>query len=263
MSCIIGYERNDVMNIQPIVSFTSVQPRKLNAKSQNSCAFRGDPDYSTSTYGSYSYRDDYWKKEIRLPDRFKRLTRATVGNPVTDERMKDFLINSFKDIGNNCYKGGLTGASDYVKELNECGIKKFIMLCEPEETRIMEKCEKFGVPLEIVHMPDYELNTEAQIREFRSKFSAYSFVNAVKALREGNCFVGCESGNIRTKKFLSVVQTLDPECKLNVSGLRQELEDIKIAKIIYRRLSDEMKKSLGYTEQFEKKLLEALKWCKV
>ena len=254
------------MKIQPyIANYANLQPNRVNAKPQNnSCAFRGEADdFNYSRYGLYNYRDDYYKNKIPLPEKFKKYTRATIGSPVTDERMKDFLINSFKDIGNNCYKGGLAGASDYVKQLSECGIKRFIMLCEPKETGIAEKCEKFGVPLSAIHIPDYPLDSELQIKKFRSKITSQLFVDAMLALREGNCFVGCESGNIRTKKFLSVIQMLDPGCKLNLIGLEPEKDDCLIARIVYNRLSDNVKKLLGYTEDFEKQLLETLKRFKV
>ena len=242
------------MKIQPyIANYANVQNNiNVKPKSKN-CTFRAYPD-------TYCYHDRYFNPEAIPKQKYiPILTRSTVGNPVTDERLKCMMINSFKDIGNGCYKGGLAGAADYVKQLKEFGIKKFIMLCEPEECNMIEECKKYDVPIDVIHMPVYELNSEDRIRKFKNKTPSYSFVDSIMALREGNCFVGCESGNIRTKKFLSVIQILDPECKLNLSGLTAEKGDYQIARIIYNRLSEDAKKLLGYTPEFKKELISMFK----
>ena len=222
-------------------------------------------------YGNY-YSDDKYNSEFKrsgdnivdyndeqkLPMDIVHLTRGTIGTPVEDETLKNLHINSFKNIGNNCLKGGLSGASEYVKELKDYGIREFIMLCSPIECNIIEECEKHDMPITRIYIPIRDLESKQQIRYFENNIRTNQFVNVVKALRKGDCFVGCESGNIRTKRFLAIVKILDPECKLDLKNLDIYPGDYKCAKLIYEHLSDEEKKSLGYTEKFEKKLVEKI-----
>lgn len=187
------------------------------------------------------------------------LTRATVGAPVTDETLAKMNINSLKDIGNNCYKGGLTGACEYVGELKDFGIKNFIMLCSPKECNIMEECKKHDMPITRVYMPVKDLETPQQVKYFENNMRISSFIDAVKSLREGHCFVGCESGNLRTKRFLAIVKILDPQCKLELSNIRIYPGDYKCAQLIYDNLYRKAKDFLGYTKEFEAELVRNIK----
>ena len=186
------------------------------------------------------------------------LTRATVGTAITDEALKQMHINSFKNIGNNCLKGGLSGASEYVQELKDYGIKEFIMLCSPSECNIIEECQKHNVPITRIYIPLKDIESQQQERYFENNIRTSQFVDVVKALREGNCFIGCESGNIRTKRFLAIVKILDPECKLELKDLNRNPGDYKCAKLIYEHMSKRDKKALGYTEEFENELVKEL-----
>ena len=195
----------------------------------------------------------------RLRSDLAGLTRPTIGSPVEDENLQNMHINSLRDIGNNCLKGGLAGASDYVQELKDYGVKEFIMLCEPNECNIIEECKKHDMPINRIFMPSTNVINPQQIREFRNRLMTRDYVDAIKSLREGNCFVGCESGNIRTKHFLATVKLLDPKCKLDLGSMHIYPGDYECAQVIYSRLSEEDKKALGYTEEFEKELSDRLK----
>ncbi len=195
----------------------------------------------------------------KIPRDATSLTRGTIGTPVTDEALKNMSINSFKEIGNNCYKGGLTGACEYVGELKDYGIKKFIMLCEPKECNILKECKKHKMPITGIFMPVKNLETPQQVQEFEDKIKTKKFIDAVKSLREGYCFVGCESGNIRTKRFLAILKILDPECKLELKNLRAYPSDYKCAQLIYEHLDKNEKEFLGYTKEFEKELVKNIK----
>lgn len=207
--------------------------------------------YSDNTVGKPAFQAGN-----ELIDRF---SRATVGEPVTNEALKDMQINSFKYIGNGCYKGGMVSATDYIEQLRENGIKRFIMLCTPKECNAIQECAKYDVPIDNVYIPVQDIETIEQARDFKSKFTSSKFARVIKRLREGDCFVGCESGNIRTKRFLAITQILDPECKLNLKGLTPNVGDYTCAKIIYNYLSKESKQLLNYTPEFEAKLLETFK----
>ena len=219
-----------------------------------------------------SYSDDKFTSEFkrangeivgyndkRISSEIFGLTRATVGAPITDETLKSMHINSLRDIGNNNLKGGLTGACEYVKELKDYGIKHFVMLCSPKECNILEECKKENVPITQIYMPVKDLSNMQDVQNFEKNIKTNRFIQAIKALREGNCFIGCESGNIRTKRFLAIVKILDPECKLNLKGLSLFPGDYACAKSIYEHLSKDEKNILGYTKQFESELAENIK----
>ena len=175
---------------------------------------------------------------------------SSIGSSVEDPRFQNLKINSIRYIGNNCYKGGMTDASNFVKELKENGIRRMIMLCNPFECDISSECKKNGMDWTHVYVP---LNIQGEIskKDFDYNFVYARFLDILKELRTGNVFIGCESGNIRTKRFLHVVQMLDPGCKLDLKSDADRL-DYVYAGWIYEGLSGNEKKALGYTKEFER-----------
>lgn len=254
------------MKIISVQNFnTNIQQSNRNIKNCTFCGY----DFNTNGFDPSEF-EDHGEKNIfdaydrqrgfEVPTDWRQLVneanRIGAGCKVEDTRLNAMGINSLRDIGNNCLKGGMVVAADNIEGLKAKGIKNFIILCDTEVGNVAEKCKKSNMPFENFYIPHSDINLKDNLQQFKSRNSISSFVNSILALREGGCFVGCEGGNHRTNRFLSIVRTLDPECKLDL-GLLTELDsDLQYARQIYKSLSSEAKAQLGYTPEFELKLLE-------
>ncbi len=212
------------------------------------------------------WEDDYDENSIFYHmdkrDRINNVTeldfscyRKDSGIEISDEHIKQMKISAAKYIGNNCYKGGMESASNHVKELKENGIKKMIVLCNPSECDISKACRENDMDWLHVYTPTTFQDPKAK-KDFLENFSYENFISTVKSLREGNVFTGCESGNLRTNRFLHAIKLLDPKCKLNLGNSDSESYDYLFANWIYKGLSSAHKAVLNYTEEFEKKLVD-------
>ena len=193
--------------------------------------------------GDVSFYADYWEKQ-----------RQT-GYPVTDPDLKKLKINSFRALGNDNYKGGMITARDYIDELKSNGIKKFIILCRDAECNIVSRLRERGVDYRFLHIPIKGDLPETAKDEVMESVSPRQFFETMMDLREGNVFIGCESGNWRTRRALSVLKRLDPKSPLPDELLNGANHgNIKFAKWIYQELSEAQKAALGYTPKFEDSL---------
>ena len=231
--------------------------KTLVPKQEHKCSFKAalwEEDYDE---GSIFYHLDKKNKVNNVDQLDFSYYRKDSGIEIKDEQIRKMRISSAKYIGNDCYKGGMTSVSEHVKELKEIGIKKIIVLCNPFETNIKQACEENEMPLICVYTPltFQDKNTE---KDFIENFSGMNFLSSVKSLQEGNVFIGCESGNIRTNRFLHAVKLLDPMCKLNLGASDYDLYDFVLAQWIYKELSSEKKQALNYTPEFEQNLKNTL-----
>lgn len=193
--------------------------------------------------GDVSFYADYWAKQ--------QLT----GYPVTDPDLKNLKINSFRALGNNNYKGGMLTARDYIAELKNKGIKKFIILCYDSECDIVSRLKEHGMDYHFMHTPLKADLPETVKDEIMEKVFPKRYIESMFDLREGNVFIGCESGNWRTRRALSVLKRLDPKSPLpNELASVNNHGNIKLAKWIYQELYEAQKAALGYTPEFENAL---------
>jgi len=193
--------------------------------------------------GNVSEYADYWVKQKQT------------GSPVTNPELKDLKINSFRDLGNNSYKGGLSSAKNYIDKLKEIGIRKFVILCPETDCAIEELLNKKGMDYDRYFVPmQVVLNSEFK-NEIMTDISVRSFVSNLIDMRKGKIFIGCDSGNWRTRRFLSAAKRLDPKSQLPDELLTgKNIGNIQFTKWIYEKMTDAHKSLLGYTPDFEKNL---------
>ena len=132
-----------------------------------------------------------------------------------------------------------------------------IFLCKSYECNVEQVCKENDMESINISVP-LNMDTDSGYKVFIENFNRHKFLDAVKALREGNVFIGCESGNLRTKRFLSAVNILDPKSNLDI-GSSPVTDDYIFANWIYKELCPEEKLKLGYTKEFEHNLLNKLK----
>ena len=248
------------MKIQNIAGYynTDRMSNTVMTKPNYNCSFKADL-WEDDNYdpGSIFY---IWKRDEKaheiVPSDFTEF-RTSVGYPVTTEPLKSAKINLLRFIGNNTYKGGMTDAAGYVEELQDIGIEKIIVLCDPKECNIEQACKKNNMAWTNIFVP-LSMNPVYGEKEFDNNFNWNKFINIVHDLRKGQVFIGCESGNIRTERFLHTVKILDPEFKLDLGRSDSESYDYVLANWIYKGLSSEQKHALNYTKEFEEKLIKNL-----
>lgn len=180
-----------------------------------------------------------------------------VGKPVSGD-LKNLKINSFRDLGNGNYKGGMESAKYYVPQLKELGIRKFIILCNPEESNVGEFCRRADMDTIRLYVPLKTFLTEADKDIVVNKLSRLSYISAMEELRKGNVFIGCESGNLRTCRALSTLKILDPNSPLPSNVLNNN-PDKEFTNWLYELFTPEQKAILKYTENFEESLKSFLK----
>lgn len=227
-------------------------------KQKYNCSFKAelweDDNYDP---GSIFYALNQREKAHEISSADFGTFRTNVGYPVEQEPLKSAKINSLRFIGNNTYKGGITDASGYVKELQASGVEKIIVLCDPSECNIAQACNENNMGWTSIFVP-ISMNPESGEKDFNEKFIWSRFINIVQDLRDGKVFIGCESGNIRTKRFLHTVKILDPEFKLDLGRADAESYDYVLANWIYKGFSSAEKQALNYTKEFEEKLIKNL-----
>lgn len=240
------------MQIQSITNYRissnySITPRQCN------CTFKADLWQDDYVSGSIFDLQDKQEKAHEIATSDFISLRNNVGYPVTREPLAKTKINSLRFIGNNTYKGGMTDAVEYINEIKDTGIKKMIVLCDPKECNIAQACKDNDMEWTNIFVP---LNMDAEKGEsnFEKAFNWNRFIDIVKSLREGNVFIGCESGNIRTKRFLHTVKLLDPQFKLDLGTSDSESYDYLLANWIYKGLSNVQKQALNYTSDFQRNL---------
>ncbi len=225
-------------------------------KKPQNCSFKSalwqDEEYDESSIFYHMDKKDR-NNDIGVYD----LYRTDSGYNIKNDTIKKMRISSAKYIGNNCYKGGMTSASNFIRELKENGITKMIVLCDPSECNIEKACKENNMDWMYVYTPITFIPPEAE-KDFLKEFSYTKFLSSIKSLQTGNVFIGCESGNLRTNRFLHAIKLLDPRCKLNLGLSDSESYDYLLANWIYKGLSSTHKAALNYTEEFEKKLVNSI-----
>ena len=249
------------MKIQNIAGYynTDRMSNTVMTKPNYNCSFKADL-WEDDNYdpGSIFYALNQRDRAHEMVTTDFTAFRTNVGYPVEQGPLKSTKINSLRFIGNNTYKGGMIDASGYVKELQESGIEKIIVLCDPNECNIAQACKENNMVWTNIFVP-LSMNPVYGEKDFDEKFNWNRFINIVQDLRNGKVFIGCESGNIRTKRFLHTVKILDPEFKLDLGKADAESYDYALADWIYRGFSAAQKQALNYTPEFEQKLINNLK----
>lgn len=229
----------------------------ISANKNKNCSFKAEPwiddDYdSDSIFGLMDKRD----RQNNVEEISSVYTAFSAFACPPEDNFANLKINSLRYIGNSCHKGGMVDAVNYVKKLKENGIKKMIVLCTPIQCDISDACKKNNMDYSYLHVPLCVTDSRSE-KDFNKDFSTVDFIGVVKDLRKGNIFIGCESGNIRTKRFLQVVKILDPECKLQLRADPDKYDYI-VANWIHKGMDAMQKIALNYTEQFETKLKQTL-----
>ena len=223
----------------------------------NHCLYKTNPyqDEFTDSFCYWQGRHDEVSEEITAD--FSSFDN-NIGHKVITGPLANTKIDSLRLIGNNTYKGGMASATNYIKEIKDSGIEKMIILCNPEECNIVEACNKNNMPWTGMYVP-LDMNSDIGKMTFFEKFGYANFIDVINSLRNGNLFIGCEGGNLRTKRFLQAVKILDPQCKLDLGSSEAQHYDYVLAGWIYLLLSPVEKNLLGYTKQFEQTLISKLK----
>lgn len=249
------------MHISAITGFYHVNSNLQKTANKYNCSFKSTPTpWEDDEYDSNSIFGIWDRRERRMGADDLRSSFTTFDEPVGSPCQKpfcDFEINSLRYIGNNCYKGGMIEASNYVKELKENGIERIVVLCDLSECNIFKACRDNNMDLTHLFVPLSITNAKSE-DDFHNEFSYQKFINVIEYLRKGNVLIGCESGNIRTRRLLHVTQILDPNCKLKLGKSMADVYDYIVANWIYKRLNTLAKQSLNYTQEFENKLRETL-----
>lgn len=247
------------MKIQNIIGYQGLSKMSNTTITKNNCncSFKAELWEDEYEPGSIFYLQEKREKEREMGARDFSYYRKDSGVKVTDDVIGKMKINALRYLGNDCYKGGMEGASNYVKELKENGIKKMVVLCDLSECNIAEECNKNSMDWMHVYVP-ITVRSENVEKDFYENFSYGAFMSAIEALRNGHIFIGCESGNLRTNRFLHAVKLLDPLSKLNLGMSDYDSDDYVLAQWIYKRFSQTQKEKLQYTNEFEQKLKNTL-----
>ena len=234
------------MKINQLSSFCYGMHRNMSFKSN----IAYDDDIMPNSI--FAIRDSQ-KREYALdatPDYYSRL--PIIGKPVTDTNLSGLKINSFRSLDNGNYKGGMESAKYYVEQLKNAGIRKFIILCNGEESNVAEYCKTAGMDYTSLYVPIKTTLSEQDKDYILPKISPRAYATTMEDLRQGNVFIGCESGNLRTYRALNVLKILDPQSPLPSNlNTSEHSGNIRFAKWIYENLAEDLKKSLNYTKSFE------------
>ena len=94
-----------------------------------------------------------------------------------------------------------------------------------------------------------------------SKNSVAEFVEFIKVLQKGRYYIGCEFGTDRTRAYLLLNDVFNPKAdiktELKLKNYAAVFEMDNMYKL-YKKLTPEHKKQLGWTKEFEKNVLERL-----
>ena len=206
---------------------------------------------TTNQLPSRNFKNDYMSKmafgsqKISFGDSFKK--------DIEKQSQIDFLtkkISNFRATGNNnSYAGSLYYAINYFNELKKMKVKTIISLsydCQSECKRAGLKYFGFAIP----DSSNYDYDDKADKKEIAKNVCKF-----FEVVNEGNFFIGCNSGEGKVNKALYLNALLNPKFNdknINIYNIDQRIawEFMKI----YQCFSEEDKKHLGYTEEFEKRI---------
>ncbi len=235
----------------------------------------GDPPNPYKTTREYireAYADPYLVKKIKDKDfesidLYETYRRKNIPLPV-------------KKINKNCYRGEtLLYTPKRLTALKHKGVKNVIDLANVEDYDILCDLKGFkyyNFPLFLDYrkhppfvtreqyrqkhqIPDTHLPDDSE--EFAYDNEARRFIDDFKELvnviNQGNFYISCDHGRIRTDAALLMNQYFNPKWDGDKS-LQPDAEQIVKFKIFYNNLSNRDKRDLGFTEDFDKDLRRKL-----
>ncbi len=174
-----------------------------------------------------------------------------------EDELAELQIRNFKKINyNNVYSGSAKDSKQYLEILKENQIKNIVLLYDDEKKEYFDLCEKLGLGCLFFVEPRIEdlENPIPELKEKQRNIAAQEVVKFFKMINKGDCFMGCEYGNYRTKRAIWLSALLNPESliKLDINDIPTE-ESARIFEI-YKCLTKKDKKELEYTDAFEAQL---------
>ena len=195
-------------------------------------------------------------------------------------------------LGNNNFRASLPAYGKDYKRLKDSGIKTIISATS--HSNIKDTAERNGLKyIELVSqtpsMQDYIYTdyafmdedfymyrlknkygeeflasdkdfTNRMLMDFNKKSRNFidNLVASVQAMQQGGCLIGCDFGIYLTNSALDLIDTFNPQEDLSSIKYLKDMERDNIG-ILYKKLTPDDKKAMGWTEEFEEKFQEALK----
>jgi len=214
-------------------------------------------------YENMPYQRIYEKEPCLEEYQLQKLLNFYVNKPkkIDGDIMSELPLSNLRNISAssrytpNIYRGStLYDSPDWVlKKLKEAGVKTVINLGDYGES-YKKKIEKAGfeyVDFDISHMR-YSYIDDKQKKDKLIKF--------IKAMQKEYVYMGCECGTYKTDAGVYFNNLFNPKvkgyCKIYSPEMVSEVP--QIADEIYLNMTDEDKKSIGWTPEFEHKFNERI-----
>ncbi|HPT41509.1 MAG TPA: hypothetical protein PLG15_03905 [Candidatus Gastranaerophilaceae bacterium] len=159
-------------------------------------------------------------------------------------------IAKFRAVGeNNSYAGAVNSSTYYLNELKQLNIKTVIDLSDDNHQEF-KNAELNYFNFAIPDSSDYDYDAASDKKEISEKTCKF-----FEIVNKGNFFICCNSGVVNVGIALYLNALLNPKFKdknINIYNIDQRTawEFLKI----HQCFTDEDKKKLGYTEEFEKRI---------
>lgn len=239
-----------------------------------------------------------YEKEHRLTDyQLGQLIKPLTNKPkvVDYNTILSLPIYNVKPVDSkqNCFRGAtLVNHSDCLPTLKKCGIERVIDLVgytkyehEAKNIGLEYYTPRFGkyitglwsetafqsesefIREELIYLPFKERNDVKIIDEKKkmykeeSKESIDNFIDLIQVLQKGHYYIGCEYGTDRTSAYLLLNDVFNPKATPNPNlKLKDYAANFEIDYMheLYKKLTPEHKEKLGWTKEFDKKVLAKL-----
>ena len=130
-----------------------------------------------------------------------------------------------------------------------------------EETYIKNELQKdllYEIDYSEDKIPEYIKRHKQTYQKEKEKFNK-NFVEFIQTMQKGNVLIGCDLGINRTNRALCLNFFFNPKAKITHRG-HDRYFGYKMVNI-YKNLSDEDKKAMGWDEEFDKNFIKRLEEC--
>lgn len=255
-------------------------------------------NYIREHYNSYTmpyqsiYESEGRMSEYQLNNLLKTLTKRT--NYTSNQKMQNIPLTGVEAINENSYRGCSPMADlKSVKLLKDAGIKQIVDIEGFEE--LAKECEKQGLKYtnflieEEVDFYDRDMfKTKESIIAERTQFfrdiigaspekveqgvnsglkswekSKHNmigyFTDFINTMQEGNVYIGCKCGTIRTDIALMLNQLFNPKQVNHKNYMEYSQKFLDNAKILYENLTDNDKVKMGWDKAFDEQFIKNIK----
>ena len=288
---------NSIHNITPTFTAQYHADKESKVLAYDDEVSRLRRNYIREHYNSYVmpyqsiYESEGRMSEYQLNNLLKSLTKRP--NRTTNQKMQNIPLTGIEAINENSYRGCSPMANlQSVKLLKDAGIKRIVDIEGFEE--LSQECAKYNLKYTnflIEEEADFydrdmfktknsiiaertqffrdiigasservEQGVNAGLKSWeKSKRSMINyFTDFINTMQEGNVYIGCKCGTIRTDIALMLNQLFNPKQANYKNYIEYSQKFLDNAQILYENLTENDKVKMGWNKAFDSQFLKNL-----